>query len=93
MQPFLQGLQRGYSFAKSTYGIMVYIYNNHIDTTTKITNLFPARDEMYSIQLYVIKACQWLGGFIVSFNNTMDDHDITDIIKTHNHINCRNVYL
>ena len=50
---------------------------------TYIVNLNPAHGEVYSIQHYVIKDCQWLVASQwfspVSFTNKTDRHKITEI--------------
>ena len=50
--------------------------------TTKVVSLNPSHDEVYSIQLYVIKFVsnlQHVGSFLVSSTNKTDRHDITEI--------------
>ena len=55
--------------------------------TTKVVSSNPIYGEVYSIQHYVIKFCQWLAtgrwfspGTAVSSTNKTDLHDITEIL-------------
>jgi hypothetical protein len=58
-----------------------------VPITTEVVSLNPVHSEVYSIQHYVIQACQWLTtgwwfspGTPVSSMKKIDHHDITEIL-------------
>ena len=65
----------------------LYHHYESVPNTTKVVSLNPIHSEVYSIQHYVIKVCQWLTtgrwfspGTLISSTNKTERNDITEIL-------------
>ena len=69
-------------------GFDIYLYNQYLSPLTLWVRIpLMAKCTQYSIQLYVIKVCQWLAtsrlfsqGTLISSTNDTDRHNITEVL-------------
>ena len=93
---FEQGMTKMYTLSMYYWGpswswsygsLILSLTVQSVPITTEVVSSNPVHGEVYSIQHYVIKFCQWLVtdrrfslGTMVSSSNKTDRHDITEVL-------------